>query len=64
MVGNNESMSSVSKDDYKGIVVKNKRTSMDLTLQDVLYIPKLMVNLFSLTKSLGTTYDTLSSIVL
>jgi hypothetical protein len=54
MVGNNEVMSSVSIGQYKGIVSKADGTTMDLTLKDVLYIPKLMVNLFSLTKGFET----------
>jgi hypothetical protein len=52
MVGNNEVMTSVSIGQYKGLVLKSDGTTMDLTLKDDLYIPKLMVNLFSLTKAL------------
>jgi hypothetical protein len=47
-----EVMSSVSIGQYKGIVLKADGTKMDLTLKGVLYIPKVMVNLFSLTKAL------------
>jgi hypothetical protein len=61
MVGNNEVMTSVSIGQYKGLVIKAAGTSMDLTLKDVLYIPKLMVNLFSLTKALETKGVKLSS---
>jgi hypothetical protein len=61
MVGNNETMASVSKGQYKGIVVQKDGTSVDITLQDVLYIPKLMVNLFSLTKTIENTGVALSS---
>jgi hypothetical protein len=58
MVGNNEVMTSVSIGQYKGLVLG---TTMDLTLKDVLYIPKLMANLFSLTKALETKGVKLSS---
>jgi len=61
MVGNNEVMTSVSIGQYKGLVLKADGTTMDLTLKDVLYIPKLMVNLFSLTKALETKGVKLSS---
>jgi hypothetical protein len=44
MVGNNEVMTSVSIGQYKGLALKADGTTMDLTLKDVLYIPKLMVN--------------------
>jgi hypothetical protein len=61
MVGNNEVMTSVSIGQYKGLVLKADGTTMDITLKDVLYIPKLMVNLFSLTKALETEGVKLSS---
>jgi hypothetical protein len=61
MVGNDEAMSSVSMGNFKGLVIKPDGSTMDLTLKDVLYIPKLMVNLFSLTKALGTKGVHLSS---
>jgi hypothetical protein len=51
MVGNNEVMSNVSSGQYKGLVLKADGTTMDLTLKDEQYIPKLMVNLFSLPKA-------------
>jgi hypothetical protein len=35
MVGNNETMASVSKGQYKGIVIQKDGTSVDTTLQDV-----------------------------
>jgi hypothetical protein len=35
-------------------------TSVDITLQDVLYIPKLIVNVFSLTKAIETKGAVLS----
>jgi hypothetical protein len=41
---NNETMASVSKSQYKGIVLQKDGTTVDIVLQDVLYIPKLMVN--------------------
>jgi hypothetical protein len=61
MVGNNEVITSVSIGKYKGLVLKGDGTTMDLTLKDVLYIPNLMVSLFSLTKALETKGVKLSS---
>jgi hypothetical protein len=61
MVGNNDAMSSFSMGNYLGIVIKPDGSTMNLTLKDVLYIPKLMVNLFSLTKALETKGVQLSS---
>jgi hypothetical protein len=61
MVGNNDVMSSVSIGQYKGLVLKADDTTIDLTLKDVLNIPKLMVNLFSLTKAMETQGVQLSS---
>jgi hypothetical protein len=46
---------------YMGLVLKADGTTMDLTLKDVLYIPKLKVNKFSLTKALETQGVKLSS---
>jgi hypothetical protein len=60
MVGNNETMASVSKGQYKGIVLQKDGTTVDIVLQDVLYIPKLMANLFSLTKAIEHTGVSLS----
>jgi hypothetical protein len=57
MVGNNEVMSSVSMGHYKGLVLKPDGSTLDLTLKDVLYTSKLMVNLFSLTKALGLKFS-------
>jgi hypothetical protein len=54
MFGNNETMSSISKGNYKGLVMQMECSSFEVILQDVLYIPKLMVNLFSLTKAIST----------
>jgi hypothetical protein len=61
IVGNNETMSSVSKGHYKGLLLQKKGTSVDITLQDVLYIPKPMVNLLSLTKAIENMGVALSS---
>jgi hypothetical protein len=60
MVGNNETMSNVSKGQYKEIVLQKDGTTGDIVLQDILYIPKLMVNLFSLTKAIEHTGVSLS----
>jgi hypothetical protein len=54
MVGNNETMPSISKGNNKGVVMQKDGSSFEVILQDVLYIPKLMVNLFSLTKAIST----------
>jgi hypothetical protein len=62
MVGNNDTMSSVSIGQYKGMVFKSDGTTMDLTLNDVLYVPNLMVNLFSITKALESPPVKFSSI--
>jgi hypothetical protein len=51
MVGNNEDISSVSIGPYKGLVLNADGTTMDLTLKDVLYIPKLMGQSFGNTGS-------------
>jgi hypothetical protein len=61
LVGNNKVMSIVSIGQYKGLVLKADGTTMHLTLKDVLNIPKLIVNLFSLTKALETKGVKLSS---
>jgi hypothetical protein len=53
MVGNNQTMANVSKGQYKGISIQKDGTTVDIVLQDVLYIPTLMVNLLSLTKSIA-----------
>jgi hypothetical protein len=54
MVGNDETMSSVSNGDYKGLIMQQDGSSFEVFLRDVLYIPKLMVNLFSPTKAMST----------
>jgi hypothetical protein len=61
MVGNNEVMSSVSIGQYKGLVLKPDGTTMNLTLKGIIYIPTLMVNLFSLTIALEPKDDKLLS---
>jgi lipopolysaccharide biosynthesis regulator YciM len=61
MVGNNDTISSVSKSHYKVLVMLKDGTSLAIVLQDVLHIQKRMVNLFTLTKSIETKGDTLSS---
>jgi hypothetical protein len=54
MVGNNETMSSFSKENYKDLVLQKDDSSFEVILQDVLFLPKLMVNLLSLTKANST----------
>jgi hypothetical protein len=55
-------LASVSKGQYKGIVLQKYGNTVDIVLQDVLYIPRLMVNLFSLTKAIEHTGVSLSTI--
>jgi hypothetical protein len=43
MAGNKEIMASVSKGQYKGTVLQNDGTTVEIVLQDVLYIPKLSI---------------------
>jgi hypothetical protein len=54
MVGNKESMSSVSKGNFKGQVMQKYGYYFEVTLQDVLLYQQLMVHLFSLTKAIDT----------
>jgi hypothetical protein len=61
MVGNNEVISSVSMGHYKRLDLKPDGSTMDLTLKYILYTPKLMVNIFSLTKALEANGVQLSS---
>jgi hypothetical protein len=61
MLGNNETIASVSKGQDKGIVLQKDDTSVDITQQDVLYIQKQMVSPFSLTKVIENTGVALSS---
>jgi hypothetical protein len=61
MVGNNETMSSVSKGNYRGLIIQKAGSCFVVILQDFLYIPKLMVNLFSLTKAFSEKVVQLSS---
>ena len=51
-VGNNETMWTEAKGTYKGTVLQQDGSSMDVVLSDVLYVPDLWVNLFSITKAL------------
>jgi hypothetical protein len=53
MVRNNETMTTVSKGNYRGLVMQKDGSSFEVILRDVLSIPKLMVNLFSLTKAIS-----------
>ena len=53
VVGSGATIKSVSKGDYKGIVVKPDGKTLDVILTDVLYIPDLWVNLISITKAIS-----------
>jgi hypothetical protein len=59
VVGNNETMPSVSKGIYRRLVMQKDGSSFEVILQDVLYILELMVNLISLTKAISTRCSTL-----
>jgi hypothetical protein len=61
MVGNNETMSSVSKENYRGLVLQQDGSSFEVILKYFLYIPKLMVHWLSLTKAISTKGVQLSS---
>ncbi len=51
-VGNNETMWTAAKGTYKGTVLQQDGSTMDIVLSNVLYFPDLWVNLFSITKAL------------
>jgi hypothetical protein len=51
-VGNNETMYSQAKGSFKGTVQNTDGTSFPLILRDVLYVPDLWLNLFSITKAI------------
>jgi hypothetical protein len=61
MVGNNETMSSFSKGNYIVLVLQKDGSSFEVILQDVLYIPTLMVNLSSLNKAISKKVVQLSN---
>jgi hypothetical protein len=52
-IGNAEDMYSEMIGTFKGKVIQGNGTIMDLVLHDVLYVPDLYINLFSLTKVLN-----------
>jgi hypothetical protein len=60
-VGNSESMLSKYKGKYKGTIIQQDGTYMDLVLTDVLYIPDVWLNLISLTKAIKQPGITLAS---
>jgi hypothetical protein len=51
-VGNNETMYSQAKGSFKGTVHNTDGTSFPIILTDVLYVPDLWLNLFSITKAI------------
>ena len=61
-VGNSEIMWSAKKGTYKGTVLQQDGSTMDVVLSDVLYVPKLWVNLFSLTRVLQNPNIKLSNV--
>ena len=54
-VGNSQVMKSEQRGTFRGTVVQNDNSIMNIVLKDVLYVPKLWVNLFSLTKAINNT---------
>ncbi len=60
-VGNSESMLSKYKGKYRGTIIQQDGTYMDLVLTDVLYIPDLWLNLISLTRAIKQPGISLSS---
>jgi hypothetical protein len=61
MVSNNETVSSVSKGNNRGLVLQKDGSYFEVILEDVLYIPELMVIHFSLTKAISTKGVQISS---
>jgi hypothetical protein len=61
MVDNNKTMTGVSKENYRGLVMQKDVSSFEVILQDVLYVLQLMVNLFSFNKAISTKGVQLSS---
>jgi hypothetical protein len=51
-VVNNETMWSKYKGTYHGTVFQQDGRTMDIMLQNVLYVPYLWINLFSITKAI------------
>ena len=60
-VGNSEAIFSEAIGTYKGTVLQQDGTYMDIVLKDVLYIPDLWLNLLSLTKAIKNPNVQLSS---
>ena len=60
-VGNSEVMLSKQRGKFKGLVTQQDGSSLEILLEEVLYVPKLYVNLFSLTKPLLKPTSGLSS---
>jgi hypothetical protein len=53
-VGNSESMWTKYKGTYNGTVIQQDGSSMNIMLKDILYVPDLWVNLFSITIAIKT----------
>ena len=69
-VGNSESIYSTSKGKFQGTVIQRDGSRTNITLKDVLFVPNLWTNLFSITKAinnpaigLGKTDDNLIQII-
>jgi hypothetical protein len=54
-VGNRQVIFSEQKGTFKGQIINEKGIQFTVTMDDVLYVPELMMNLFSLTKTMRNT---------
>ena len=50
---NNDNIQSVAKGDFKGTVIQQDGTKVNITLSDVLFVPDLCMNLLSLIKAIS-----------
>ena len=60
-VGNSETMYSSYMGKFKGTIIQQDGTNIDIVLHDVLYVPDLWVNLISVTKALKYPQTKLTS---
>ena len=54
-LGNRQHIYSELKGTFKGQIISDNGVMFSVTMDDVLYVPELMMNLFSLTKTLKNT---------
>ena len=60
-VGNSNKMMSALKGTFKGLLIQQDGSTMEISLRDVLYVPDLWVNLLSLTKAIQHPNVSISS---